>query len=317
MTQQKPFPIAPRPSLVQPSSSAELALTLLGPSPAMAQLWTQIRRLAPYLRTVLLTGEADCGQEAVARLLLDLSPQNHRHFLQLTAAEVEGRLLRASGLASFPPDVLLYLPDVHRLSRPAQEAVLRLLKMRRSRPFTTVAAAADDLRTLVGLGSFSSELADLLGGMRIALPTLKQRAEDLPMLIVQLLSQLASAQGTCPPTVSETFLRAAMAHTWPGNFRELSQVLASLNASAGTEPLQASDLQRTLAVQKATVYAEPAAVRMVSLDAIVQEHIAAVLHACHGNKLRAAETLGISRSTLYRMLDCAAATRTPALQLAG
>ena len=110
MKHTQPFSMPTRP---QPSASADLALTLLGPSPAMAQLWSQLRRLAPYVRTALLTGEQDCGQEAVARLLLDLSPQNRRSFVKITAAEAESRLVRSTNFSTLPSDLFLFLPDVH------------------------------------------------------------------------------------------------------------------------------------------------------------------------------------------------------------
>ena len=313
MTQSKPFPL---PYRAPSNSSAELSLTLLGPSPAMAQLWTQLRRVAAHVRTVLLTGEPDCGQEAVARLLLDLSPHSHRTFLTLSAAEAENRLLRPAGLVSFPSDVLVFLPDAHKLSRSAQDALLRLMKMRRARPFTVVAATAEDLRSLVAVGRFSPELADALGAMRLALPSLRERAEDIPMLVSHLLATHSAEGRRRAPNTSEDFLRAAMAHPWSGNLRELSQVLAWLCSHADGDVLHAADLHRALASRPASRAAEPGLPRMVSLDTVIQEHLVAVLSACHGNKLRAAETLGISRSTLYRMLDTAAAAHTEALSMA-
>lgn len=316
MTQPKPFPLPSRVRTQQSSVHAELAVTLLGPSPAMAQLWSQMRRLAPYLRTVLLTGEAHCGQEAVARLLLDLSPHSNRPFLQLTAAEIEAKLLRPAGLVSFPSDVLLFLPDAENLSRAAGDALLRLMKMRRARPFTVVAATSEDLRTLVGVGRFSPELADALGAMRLALPSLSGRVEDLPMLISHTLAVQSTHTGRPAPQVTEDFLRAAMAHPWPGNLLELSETLAALCAGNDRDVLRGADLHRALSSHRTGHAPEAASARMVSLDTVMQEHIVCVLRACHGNKLRAAETLGISRSTLYRMLDSGAASQPEALSLA-
>ncbi len=314
MTHAKPLPTFPRDLTQQTSASAEPALTLLGPSAAMGQLWTQIRRLAPYFRTVLLTGEVDCGQEAVARLLLDLSSQNHRSLLVLDAAELERRLLRATGLISLPSDIVLFLPDVHALSLTAQDNLLRLLRVRRSRLLTVIAATSEDLRSLVSVGRFSSELADLLSAVRLALPSLKQRTEDLPMLISHLLATHSACIGRSVPHTGEDFLRAAMQHAWPENLRELSRILHALCSAKDLEALHAADLHRALAEHQPAPAHIAAPTRMVSLDTVMNEHILGVLRACHGNKLRAAETLGISRSTLYRMLDAASATQpTPML----
>lgn len=304
MTHLQPF-TAPFASRTQAPAitSAELGLVLLGPSSAMAQLWGQIRRLAPHVRTVLLTGEADCGQEAVARLLLDLSVHAHRTFVQLTAIDAEARLGRPAGLSSLPADLFLFLPDVDRFSLAAQDGILRLLRMRRSRPFTIVASTSEDLRGLVGMGRFSAALADALTAVRVALPSLRQRREDLPMLTSHLLAIYCQKAGQHTPRTTEAFLQAVMQHPWSGNLRELTNTLAALARMAPEQELSVTDLQRASAAHTTSPVERSAEPRLVPLETIIQEHIGAVLQACRGNKLRASEVLGISRSTLYRMLD--------------
>ena len=315
--QQSFFPAAVARTQAPVSSSAELALTLLGPSSAMAQLWGQIRRLAPHVRTLLLTGEPDCGQEAVARLLLDLSLHAHRSFVQLSAPEAEARIVRASGFASLPADLLLFVPDVDRFSHAAQDGLLRLMRMRRARPFTVVAATSVDLRVLVGTGRFSAELADALTSVRIALPALRQRPEDIPMLVGHLLTTYSQKNGGQTPHVTEDFLQAAMQHPWSGNLRELAQTLLHLATTMPGQELHAADLRRALATQEPhRPQSTAAAARLIPLETVMQEHINAVLHACRGNKLRAAEVLGISRSTLYRMLDTASVAHPSSLPMA-
>jgi DNA-binding NtrC family response regulator len=318
MTQLQPYSLPSRPaSVASASSGAELALTLLGPSAAMAQLWSQMRRLAPHVRIVLLQGKPDCGQEAVAQLLLELSAQSHRLFVQLTAAEADRRLTRHAGLSSLPTDVFLYLPDVEHFSAEAQDALLRLIRLRRPRLFTLVAAAGQDLRALAAAGRFLPELASLLSSVHIPVPELHDRAEDLPMLIGHSLAGLCRTAGRDVPHITEGFLRAAMHHRWHGNLRELTRVLASLVQDRTRRELCPEHLVAALAahpVPAAGPVTSPA--RLVSLDTVVNEHIGAVLQACHGNKLRAAEILGISRSTLYRMLDSVAAAQPNALPLA-
>ncbi len=309
MTHTQPF-LTPARTQSAAAPSAEFALCLLGPSSAMAQLWAQMRRLAPHVRTVLLTGEPDCGQEAVARVLLDLSPHAHRSFVQLTAAEAEARLLRSAGFTSLPNDVFLFIPDIDQFSAAAQDGLLRLLRTRRSRALTVVAAAPQDLRSLAGLGRFSPELADALGSVRIAIPSLRQRAEDLPMLINHLLSASSHRAGLPVPQTTDDFLHAAMQHTWGGNLRELGQTLTSLCADVHGQELRAADLLRCLITHRPHHAEQASPARLVSLDTVVQEHIYTVLRACQGNKVRASEVLGISRSTLYRMLDSPSAAHT-------
>ncbi len=288
------------------AAAAELALTLLGPSTAMSQLWSQIRRLAPHLRTVLLTGRSHSGQEAVARLLLDLSPQPRRPFIVLSGAEAEDQLLRAHLPESLPLDAFLFFPEVDDLSHAAQLNLLRLLRTRRAFPLSVAAATTEDLRALVSVGRFSAELAEALGAVRIPIPALKERAEDLPMLLSQMIALRCQGRLGTMPQLSDTLLRTAMEYPWPDNLRELSDVVDDLveGADSGTE-LTLADWQKTMAAQR---FARPLStpVRMLKLDTIMQEHIYSVLRACRGNKLRASEVLGISRSTLYRMLEAAA-----------
>ena len=215
------------------------------------------------------------------------------------------------GLSALPADVFLYLPDVDRFSPAAAEGLLRLIRMRRSRPFTVVAAASEELRSLASAGRFPAELADLLTSIRLPVPCLKQRPEDLPMLLSHLVSLSAPETGRTIPQFSEDLLRAAMEYTWPGNLRELARITALLlEQPEVTRELTAADFHRAIAARQSQREDNPNVVRMVSLDTVMQEHINAVLLACRGNKLRAAEVLGISRSTLYRMLDAAAAQNT-------
>ena len=298
------------PSL-QTAVSAELSVLLLGPSTSMSNLWYQVRRLAPHVRTVLLTGPPNTGQEATAHLLLDLSPSPHRPFLHWKEAEAEERLGRVSALSTFPNEMFLFLPEVERLSAAGQNGLLRLLRTRRARGLTVVAATLEDLRALVSVGRFSGELAECLGAVRVSLPALKDRAEDIPMLLGQMLSVRCQSASRSTPQLSEDLLRAAMKHPWTGNLRELSDVADALLAEQEpTGELRSTDLLRALSRSQLPKLPSSPAVRMIKLDTVVQEHIYAVLRGCQGNKLRAAETLGISRSTLYRMLD-AASQNTP------
>ncbi len=301
---------APLPARVLPdlAPDADPAITLLGPSKAMEHLWTQVRRLAPHVRTLLLTGSPHSGQEAVARLLLDLSPFPRRGFLALRPAEAEEHLLRPLASAALPADLLLFLPDVHRFSGAAQSSLLRLLRGRRAGTLTIVAATDEDLGVAVALGRFSEELAEALGSVQLDVPALRDRTEDLPMLFTQLLAAGSGTAGRPSPQTDEDFLKAAAEHSWPGNLRELGRVTEHLvrQMGDGTE-LTRSDLGAALAAVQQASGGEPLPLRMIKLDTVVQEHICAVLNGCRGNKLRAAEVLGISRSTLYRMLETAAA----------
>ena len=294
-----------------PTVEPDLGLRLLGPSTAMSRLWSQLRHLAPHIRTLLLTGPPDAGQDAAARLLLDLSSHPRRPFLVWKHPEAEEKLVRIHNFAPTSQDIFLFLPDVDELSLAGQNCLLRLIRTRRARNFSVVAAAQEDLRGQVSLGRFSAELADMLQAVRVALPPLQERTEDLPMLLGHMVAMRSQASAKRVPHLSDELLRAAMEHPWTANFRELGEVADALVESAEDIPgrsvreMGAPDLHRAIAKLQRSAKEPAQPVRMVKLDTVVHEHIHAVLKGCRGNKQKAAETLGISRSTLYRMLDTA------------
>lgn len=257
--------------------------------------------MAPHLHTVLLTGAQSCGQEAVARLLLMFSSYPHRLFIVLHASEAD-QYLSGVAAAGELSSVFLFLPDADRLSTMAQEHVLRLLRGQRSNRVTIVAATTEDLRTLVGFKRFLPELAAALGELRITVPALRERSEDLPMLLSQTIQLRCQARQQAAPALSEALLQAAIEHEWPGNLAEFSQIVGHLLDNPPNKDVL--DLAAWKRAIKAVHYATslPTPVDLISLDTVIQQHIAAVLRACDGNKMRAAQTLGVSRSTLYRML---------------
>lgn len=280
---------------------ADLSYALLGPGKAIADLSLRVRRLAPHLRTVLLSGAQDCGQEAIARLLLVCSSHPHRSFVTIHSSEAESRLSSPKRSGEQPSGVFLFLPDADRLSMTAQQRVLDLCKIRRSDRVTIAAAATDDLQTLVRLKRYLPELADVLGSVCIRVPALKERVEDLPMLLNQVLHLRCQARQRAVPQISATFLQAAMDYDWPGNFAAFSNIVDYLlDNESDKDGLDLAEWELAL---KAQQMPEPISrsAGPGDLATVVHEHIYAVLQACEGNKARAAKVLGVSRSTLYRL----------------
>lgn len=280
---------------------------LLGPSPAIAQVWSQIRRVAPHFRAALLTGEPNCGAEAAARALHALSPVSRAPFRILLANEAERALSAIAPSASQWNEGLAFFPEIDRLSQEAQRRLLSKLRQR-GRVLRVVGAVRGDLRAAISAGQFSADLADTLSAVRLTLPPLRERAQDIPLLANHYAQRTAERLGTHPPHLTPAFLQAAVDFAWPGNLAQFALVFDYLLSKEATQPLTADDLLAATTAAKAAPESQaPAAVRMVKLEDVVQDHIRAVLTGCHGNKLRAPEVLGISRSTLYRMLDTATA----------
>jgi DNA-binding NtrC family response regulator len=288
-----PFP----PPRVDPATEDSHAL--LGPSTAIARLWEQVRRVAPHFRTALLTGEPGTAAESAARALHGLSPAASQPLLVLASEEAEQQLRSRSLL-----DGTIYLSELDRLSSAAQSGLRHLLRQRGPQPVRVIAYSPSSLRTLVSASGFNPDLSASLGALRIALPALRERTEDIAFLAAHFLQQSAELRSVAPPALSPDLLEAARSHAWPGNLDQLRAALDWLIVERGGQSaFDATDLETALAAAAAAKPPEPAPARLIRLDKVVNDHVRSVLAACHGNKLRAAEILGISRSTLYRMLD--------------
>lgn len=291
-------------SVPSPSESRPDAQRLIGPSPAMARLWSQLRLLAPHFRVALLTGESGCGADAVAQALHDLSPFAGTPLIRIRAADADRQLRHPGALFGNAARGALFLTDVDRLSAGSQQVVMRLLKLRRHRRIAIVGSTSVDLRPLVSAGTFNGELFANLGSLRLQIPSLRERVQDIPLLTHQFLQAEATRRGQSAPSVDPALLTAICDYTWPGNLDQLRSAISWMFEHC-EDQLTPADLHAAIAEVRADTEAAEAPVRMVPLDHVVQEHVRAVLIGCNGNKLRAAEVLGISRSTLYRMLDAA------------
>jgi DNA-binding NtrC family response regulator len=207
---------------------------------------------------------------------------------------------------------MIYLCHPERIPQTVQSKLLRLMRERGSSAPRVVTFADRGLRSLVSVGTFSAELAESLGALRITLPPLRERQDDIPALLTGMVREQAELLGVPVPQLEADLLELASGQAWPGNFAQLRDVALNLVKHAGLEPLRAADFEAILGKLPTPPRRDRREVRMVSLDRILHEHIRAVLSACNGNKLRAAEVLCISRSTLYRMLE----TELPAVAAA-
>jgi DNA-binding NtrC family response regulator len=317
----RPFalaPFRPFPGLQVPAERFVERLDaqrLIGPSAAMSRLWSQIRLLAPHFRIALLTGEPGCGADAAAQALHDLSPFSGTPLLHIRAADADRQLRHPSALFGNATRGALFITDIDRLSSAAQPMLLRFLKLRRHRRIAVIGFTSVDLRPLVSSGTFNTELFAHLSSLRIQLPALRERVQDVPLLTHQFLQAEAAQLDRPVPALDPAFLTAATDYTWPGNLDQLRFAISWLVQNCDRPMLTPADLHMAISAVRVEPETEEMPVRMVPLDHVVQEHVRAVLVGCNGNKLRAAEVLGISRSTLYRMLDAAAVSGSDSLAL--
>jgi len=289
---------------------------LLGESVAVRRLRSQIQRIAPYFRTALIRGEAGSGKQAVARAIHALSPGGKGQFVVADAVgladvvdcgEPCGRSspLAAAGLESARGGTV-YLKRVGVLSFRQQAALFRFVRgceERRGAAFATrILASSDrDLRTLAAIGQFRQDLCARLSAVELQVPPLRQRMDDIPVLAELLLRRLADETVQSVKVLAELTLAQLRERRWPENLRELERVVTQAAALTENGSIEPRHLLTLVEGESAKPGAAPP-VRLERLHDVIERHVLEVLTRCGGNKLRAAELLGISRSTLYRML---------------
>jgi DNA-binding NtrC family response regulator len=310
-------------------------LCLVGESEAMRTVREQLRRVAAHFRMVLITGEAGTGKEIVARAMHRLSTQPEAQFVAQSAASF------LSSLSSRVPEMLVYsqgatksggramgqsagigretlgrearstlfLGDVNALTSGEQiyllDSLTRLEGMRTGgeRP-RLIFATERDLRALAGVGQFEPKLYRKISAVEIALPSLRSRPEDIAVIVGELMQSLRRPVVGRGQRLDKRVLARLEEYGWPGNVRELKRVieLAQMRAEGGA--IELVHLPPLGGPAEALQHGE---VRVERLEDVIQSHVLEVLLRCSGNKVRAAERLGISRSTLYRTLENSAA----------
>ena len=270
------------PPIAASASYADDAFT--GTSPEVQRLRMQVERIAPHFRMALLTGESGVGKRAIAQKMHRASPAASHPFTVMDSSEFacNARLPTARGT--------FYLPGLDALHPASQGRMLRALKALH-RETRVVVASQHDLRGLVSAGRLRHDLYESVGTLEIRVPPLRNRMEDLTLIILSMLKRLSTPDA--PAEITPDALSELSQHQWPGNLEEL---LATCEELARTGILITRP--QVPFFEHQTPVATPA-----RLEEAMHRHVLDVLQSCSGNKLRAAEALGISRSTLYRMLD--------------
>jgi DNA-binding NtrC family response regulator len=287
----------------------------------MKRLRQQVRRIGPHFRTVLVCGEAGTGKELVARALHRISPAAGEPFVIRHAAAIEDALAESESSARAVDDgrlmkrpirKTLFLDRISDMPLEAQGRLLRVLmqhELAQSRinapqrmELRIIASTEEDLKILVSTGRFSQELYQRLATVDITLPPLRERMEDLPELARYFLERFAAFYGRGVRAIADEGMEQMQKHPWPGNVSELESVVRSSVLRSEGEVLEPHHLP-SFPARNRPEQSIAEVNKSVRLQEVIEQHVLRVLKDCGGNKLRAAEMLGISRSTLYRMLD--------------
>ncbi|HSB63096.1 MAG TPA: sigma-54 dependent transcriptional regulator [Thermoanaerobaculia bacterium] len=337
---------------------------ILGISKPMEELFARLRVVAPAKTTVLVVGESGTGKELVANALHHNSPRRGRAFVALNCGAIPreiieselfghergaftGALVKRVGRIEQAHGGTLFLDEVSEMPPDLQVKFLRVLEEKRVTPvggnegkdvdFRLVAATNRDLIAEIDIGRFRQDLYYRLSVVTVEIPPLRDRRDDIPLLVERFRDVFAKEHGKPVTGVTQAALSALVAYDWPGNVRELKNVLESAILFAAGGRIDVSDLPAAVrgraavpattvppapqkprsgewpAVRPATGAASssaPAAEEPVSVATLVgktmaeieREAILTALQVSGGNRRRAAEALGIGLRTLQRKL---------------
>ena len=301
--------------------------SMVGRSAPMLETIRRIRRVAQHFRTVLITGETGTGKELAARALHDLSPVASGPFVACncsalveTLAESElfghvkgaftGAVQDRVGVFEAAHGGTVLLDEVGELSPAAQAKLLRVLQNQeiqrvgspavRRVDVRVVAATHRDLRSMIKEQRFREDLFYRLSMVHIKLPNLAERKEDLQLLEQHFIKRFSEQYRKDIRGVTRRAQMILSRHPWPGNIRELENVLGNACMMTDSEAVDIDDLPEYLRTIEPSETAIDAPV--LTLHEMEKTHTQRVLESLGGNKVRAAELLGISRAKLYRIL---------------
>ncbi|MHB8763562.1 MAG: sigma-54-dependent transcriptional regulator [Deferrisomatales bacterium] len=297
---------------------------VISKSPAMREVNALIEKVARADSNVLLTGQSGTGKEVVARMIYSLSPRKEREFVAVDCSTLAEPLLESElfghvkgaftgavapkrGLFELADGGTFFLDEVGNLSPGTQAKLLRVIQERVIKPVggTTpkpvdiriIAATNADLGKAIREGRFREDLYYRLAVFPIPLPPLKDRPEDLPELTRYFVSKYAGKAGKRFREISPAFLAVLSSYDFPGNVRELENIVQRAVVIEEAETLRPSSLPAYLLKN------DPGEKkRFPTLAELERDHVALVLRACDERKVQAADILGIDRKTLYRKL---------------
>jgi two-component system, NtrC family, response regulator AtoC len=309
---------------------------IIGRSVPMRQLYKQIARVARTSAHVLITGETGVGKELVARAIHRAS--GREKFVPVNCSAIPAALLESelfghvrgaftgadrdrTGLFEEADKGTLLLDEIAELPLALQAKLLRVLQSGELRrvgdvdvrnvAVRVIAASHRDLAEAVEAGAFREDLFYRINVLRLEVPPLRQRAADIPLLAEAFLAALSAREHRPPKYFTPAALGYLIAYPWPGNVRQMQNLVERAAVFCDTRQIDVDDLPDEI---RSTTAPSPRFEKLgqeLTLAEVEREHILGVLERVGGNRSRAAEVLGLPRRTLYRRLEEYGAHRAP------
>jgi two-component system response regulator HydG len=317
----------------EPMPAGDRQGPIIGNSPGIVEVYKFISRVAPTDATVLLRGETGTGKELVAKLIHQNGPRARARLVVVDCAALKDTLVETelfgsvrgaytgadrdrTGLLEVAAGGTVFLDEIGEVDTALQLRLLRFLEEKEIRPVGSTASRKVDVRVIaatnrelgaqVAKGQFREDLWYRLNVASLEIPPLRQRRDDIPLLVEHFLREFSSVYGK-PVRLQNGALRLLVEHRWPGNVRQLRYVLEKIVILSPGNVIEAAAVKAALE-SYGTPAGQPAAPAtgagpLTDLGSLEEEQIRKVLEATGGNKSRAAAILGIERKTLYRKLE--------------
>lgn len=298
---------------------------MIGECETMRAVCEIIRRVAPMPSTVLIAGESGTGKELAARAIHKWSERSGS-FVPINCGAISQELLESElfghtkgaftgahqareGLFAYADSGTVFLDEIGELPLNMQAKLLRVLEEKAIRPVGAnkevpinvriIAASNKDLQEEVNQGRFRQDLFYRLNVLRIELPALRDRIEDIKTLAKYFITTLSADLGLLPTVIRSADIQALESYSWPGNVREFKNLIER-SLLLGISPLECLNQNQSASSQDLTL---PVVTSSMTLQEIEKTHILNVLDACDGNQSEAARRLGVARKTLGRKLQ--------------
>jgi DNA-binding NtrC family response regulator len=304
---------------------------IVAADPKMMAVLEMLEQVADSPASVLITGESGTGKDLIARALHFSSSRRDAPFIPINCAAIPENLIESelfgfvkgaftdarqgkTGLFLAARGGTLFLDEIGEMPLPLQPKLLRVIDDKRVRPLGAteetpidvriVVATNTDLDRAIDEGRFRSDLYYRIATVTLAVPPLRERPEDLPLLIKHFLVRESAEAGQPTPSVEPDAMESLMRYRWPGNVRELQNAIQRGIILCRNNRLTVKDLPPRVAGIgiPSTKLFEDVVARRVSLDQVERDYVRSVLESVNGNKTEAAAILKIDRKTLYRKL---------------